>query len=47
MKSEILKDAKINLYLQLLKVVNLTEEETDIMFLLSQDEDVKEILYRA
>ena len=47
MKSEILKDAKINLYLQLLKVVNLTEEETDIMFLLSKDEDVKEILYRA
>ena len=43
MKSEILKDAKINLYLQLLRIVNLTENEVNIMYLLSKDEEIQEI----
>lgn len=47
MKSEILKDAKINLYLQLLRIVNLTDDETDIIYLLSKDEDIQEILNKA
>lgn len=47
MKSKILKDAKINLYLHLLKTANLTENEVDIMFLLSKDEEVQEIINRA
>ncbi len=44
MKSQILKDAKVNLYLQLLKNVNLTNNETEIIFWLSKDEDIQAVL---